>query len=49
MKRTRVESDRWFDVLQETETAQAAVVTLSPGQSTGGRTTHTKKANSGST
>ena len=36
MKRTRVESDRWFEVLQETGTAQAAVMTLSPGQSTGG-------------
>lgn len=35
MKRTRLESDRWFDVLLETETAQAAVMTLAPGQSTG--------------
>ena len=36
MKRTQVESERWFDVLLETDTAQAAVMTLSPGQSTGG-------------
>ena len=44
MKRTRVESERWFDVLQETETAQAAVMTLSPGQSTGGPDNHHEKS-----
>ena len=36
MKRTRVESDDWFDVVLEDDDAQAAVMTLSPGQSTGG-------------
>lgn len=36
MKRTRVESDRWFDVILSDDDAQAAVMTLSPGQSTGG-------------
>ncbi len=36
MKRTRVESDRWFDVVLGNDDAQAAVMTLSPGQSTGG-------------
>jgi len=35
MKRTALDSDRWFDVLLETDTAQAAVMTLAPGQSTG--------------
>jgi len=35
MKRTRLSSDRWFDVLLETDSAQAAVMTLSAGQSTG--------------
>jgi hypothetical protein len=30
MKRTRLESDRWFDILPKTETAQAAVMTLTP-------------------
>jgi len=38
MKRTRLSTDRWFDVLAETDTAQAAAMTLSPGQSTGGPT-----------
>lgn len=36
MKRTRVASDDWFDVVLESDDAQAAVMTLSPGQSTGG-------------
>jgi mannose-6-phosphate isomerase-like protein (cupin superfamily) len=36
MKQTALASDRWFDVLLETDTAQAAVMTLAPGQSTGG-------------
>ena len=36
MKRTSVESDDWFDVVLENDDAQAAVMTLSPGQSTGG-------------
>lgn len=36
MKRTRLDTGRWFDVLVETDTAQAAAMTLSPGQSTGG-------------
>lgn len=36
MKRTRVESDRWFDVLTETDTARAAVMTLEPGRREGG-------------
>ncbi|QLC34372.1 cupin domain-containing protein [Halarchaeum sp. CBA1220] len=38
MKRTRVESERWFDVLVETEDAQAAVMTLEAGEATGGPT-----------
>ncbi|MCU4799876.1 cupin domain-containing protein [Halobacteria archaeon HArc-gm2] len=36
MKRTTLESDDWFDVLLTTSDAQAAVMTLDPGQSTGG-------------
>ena len=36
MKHTRVESADWFDVVLENGGAQAAVMTLSPGQSTGG-------------
>lgn len=35
MKRTRVTAERWFEVLIETDSAQAAVMTLAPGQSTG--------------
>ncbi|WP_435096355.1 cupin domain-containing protein [Halarchaeum sp. P4] len=38
MKRTRVESERWFDVLLETDDAQAAVMTLEAGEVTGGPT-----------
>ena len=36
MERTRLSTDRWFDVLVETDTAQAAAMTLAPGQTTGG-------------
>ena len=36
MKRTHVGSERWFDVLLDTDDAQAAVMTLEPGRSTGG-------------
>jgi mannose-6-phosphate isomerase-like protein (cupin superfamily) len=36
MKRTTTETGDWFDVLLETERAQAASMVLSPGQSTGG-------------
>ena len=37
MKRTSTaDATRWFDVLLETERAQAASMVLSPGQSTGG-------------
>ncbi|MFH5798017.1 cupin domain-containing protein [Haladaptatus sp. CMAA 1911] len=36
MKRTTTETGGWFDVLLETESAQAASMVLSPGQSTGG-------------
>lgn len=36
MKRTRVSSDRRFDVVLEGEGVQAAVMTLDPGRSTGG-------------
>ena len=36
MKRTQTRSDRWFDVLLETDGAQAAVMTLAPGDATGG-------------
>jgi quercetin dioxygenase-like cupin family protein len=36
MKRTEVASERWFDTLVETDSAQAAVMTLDPGRATGG-------------
>lgn len=36
MRRHHLEFDRFFDVLTGTETAQAAQMTLSAGQSTGG-------------
>ena len=36
MKRTQARSDRWFDVLLETDGAQAAAMTLAPGDATGG-------------
>ena len=36
MKHARAEADRWFEVVLGNEEAQAAVMTLSPGQSTGG-------------
>jgi len=36
VKRTTTETDDWFDVLFETQRAQAASMVLSPGQSTGG-------------
>ncbi|ODR82489.1 cupin [Haladaptatus sp. W1] len=36
MKRTTTKTADWFDVLLETERAQAAAMVLSPGQSTGG-------------
>ena len=36
MKRTQTRSDRWFDVILETDDAQAAVMTLAPGDATGG-------------
>ena len=36
MERTTLDSDDWFDVLLTTDDAQAAVMTLAPGQSTGG-------------
>lgn len=37
MKRTHVDSERWFDVVLENERAQAATMVLEPGESTGGR------------
>ena len=36
MKRTQARSDQWFDVVLETDGAQAAVMTLAPGDATGG-------------
>ena len=36
MRRHHLEFDRFFDVVSETDTAQAAEMTLEPGQSTGG-------------
>ena len=36
MKRTQTRSDRWFDVVLETDGAQAAIMTLAPGDTTGG-------------
>lgn len=36
MQRTQVSSDRWFDALVENNSAQAAVMTLAPGDATGG-------------
>ena len=36
MKRARVASEDWFEVVLADDDAQAAVMTLSPGQSTGG-------------
>ena len=36
MKRTQTDTDRWFDVVLETDDAQAAVMTLAPGDATGG-------------
>jgi mannose-6-phosphate isomerase-like protein (cupin superfamily) len=36
MKRTQVSSDRRFDVILESDNAQAAVMTLDPSDSTGG-------------
>lgn len=36
MKRATTETAGWFDVLLETDRAQAASMVLSPGQSTGG-------------
>lgn len=36
MQRTRVQSDRWFDVILENDHAQAAVMTLAAGDTTGG-------------
>jgi len=36
MQRTQARSDQWFDVLVETDSAQAAVMTLAPGDATGG-------------
>ena len=36
MHRTHLDFDRFFDVVAETEDAQAAEMTLAPGQSTGG-------------
>ena len=36
MKRTQTHMDRWFDVLLETNGAQVAVMTLAPGDATGG-------------
>ncbi|RBI60965.1 cupin domain-containing protein [halophilic archaeon] len=36
MKRTQASSDRWFDVVLTNDDAQAAVMTLDPGESTGG-------------
>jgi quercetin dioxygenase-like cupin family protein len=36
MKRTAVESERWFDTLLETDSARAAVMTLEAGRATGG-------------
>ena len=38
MRRTQARSDQWFDVLLETNGAQAAVMTLAPGDATGGLT-----------
>jgi mannose-6-phosphate isomerase-like protein (cupin superfamily) len=38
VKRTNVESDDWFDVLLTNDRAQAATMTLDPGESTGGPT-----------
>ena len=36
MRRTTLNFDRFFDVVSETDSAQAAQMTLDPGQSTGG-------------
>lgn len=36
MEHVTLESEDWFDVLLTTDDAQAAVMTLAPGQSTGG-------------
>ena len=36
MKRTTLASEDWFDVRLTTDDAQAAVMTLDPGESTGG-------------
>lgn len=36
MKRTDVASERWFDTLLETDSAQAAIMTLEAGRATGG-------------
>ena len=36
MKRTQTGTDRWFNVVTETDDVQAAVMTLAPGDATGG-------------
>lgn len=36
MQRTQARSDRWFDVILENDRAQAAVMTLASGDTTGG-------------
>lgn len=36
MKRTRLDAERWFEVILESDDAQAAAMTLASGRATGG-------------